>query len=535
MKSRRPRGQILVIFALAVTVLIGFAALVVDIGLKMSTERRFQSVADAASLAGAQELQPLTRTSPVTSTMQTSARTQALTLIRDLLIAGAPAPSCDPTADVVDCDLPGGEFRISIKTPSPSCTDCDPERAVQVKIQEPAHPTTFARLFGQSTWDLQRTSVAGLSFGKSYTIVTLRPPQPLGGSGGFDVRDFRIEGGSDVFVSKGDVGTNSNMEYGGTGSLLHLDSGYTMNYFDPYNGPEWTPPSPADPAGHKLGAMIDDPGYNIPTQPAVAGSIAPEGAGTPCLTAATNLLTAAGSRYAPYIPATTPTTPDMGSITCLLPGYFSMNPIQGALGNDTVILLTDPAQHGLFYFGRGLSIQASLIGGYEPSVPGVAVVVPQGEELNANTGGSGSAPTAIALNAGTKFLNTSGTEAAAAHDFSGASIQTSGPTPIKLSLMVTRDTACTVTFPYPSACNDVSNDTIKISGNSAIYLAGVQFMPTDNVSINSSAATGYVGQIWAWTLKYSGGVTINQEGSSSEGAGVLRIDTSCSPGVACNP
>jgi hypothetical protein len=84
--------------------------------------------------------------------------------------------------------------------------------------------------------------------------------------------------------------------------------------------------------------------------------------------------------------------------------------------------------------------------------------------------------------------------------------------------------------PYPSCPNDGSNDAIKIAGNSDIYLAGVQFMPTDNVSINSSAATGYVGQIWGWTLKYSGGVAINQEGAGSNGPGTLRIDTACSPG-----
>ena len=86
---------------------------------------------------------------------------------------------------------------------------CAPERAVQVTVSEPNFSTTFARVLGQTEWTLGRTSVAGLSFGKSYTIVALRPPQPLGHSSGFDVRDIRIEGNTTVHVINGDVATNA--------------------------------------------------------------------------------------------------------------------------------------------------------------------------------------------------------------------------------------------------------------------------------------------------------------------------------------
>jgi hypothetical protein len=326
------------------------------------------------------------------------------------------------------------------------------------------------------------------------------------------------------------------MEYGGTGSKLYLDTGYNMYYYDPINGPEWTPPSPADPIGKKLGSMILDPGYVIPAAPLTnIGSIATEVAGSPCLTAATSLV-AAGSPYATYLPVSSPTVPDMSKITCLLPGYFPTDPLTSSIQNDAVILLNDPAGHGLYYFGGGLDAQSSLIGGYTGGSPGVALVFPQAQDFNVNTGGAGSAPTAVALNAGAKFGTGAGAEATPALDFSGGAIVTNGPTPNKLTLMVTRDPACTVVIPYPSCPNDGANDTIKIAGNSVLYLAGVQFMPTDNSSINSSAATGYIGQIWAWTLKYSGGVVLNQEGSAAEGAGILRIDTACSPGVvpSCN-
>ena len=46
--KRREEGQILVMFAAVVIVLIGISALVVDIGMKYSFERRYQSIADTA-------------------------------------------------------------------------------------------------------------------------------------------------------------------------------------------------------------------------------------------------------------------------------------------------------------------------------------------------------------------------------------------------------------------------------------------------------------------------------------------------------
>jgi hypothetical protein len=68
-------------------------------------------------------------------------------------------------------------------------------------------------------------------------------------------------------------------------------------------------------------------------------------------------------------------------------------------------------------------------------------------------------------------------------------------------------------------------------------LEGVQYAPTDNIAIGgNSGSTGRVGQIISWTLKYAGGIGINQEGPGSLGNGILRIDAACSaPGEPCNP
>jgi hypothetical protein len=51
--KRRPRGQVLVIFALALLVLLGFAALGIDVGYMYTVRHELQRSADAGALAGA--------------------------------------------------------------------------------------------------------------------------------------------------------------------------------------------------------------------------------------------------------------------------------------------------------------------------------------------------------------------------------------------------------------------------------------------------------------------------------------------------
>ena len=364
MTVRREDGQTLVLFALVLVVLVGISALVVDVGLKYSTERRYQAITDAAALAGAQELKPANRSTSVTDEMRLEARMAALDAIGDELLPGVDL-TCE---DWLSCDLPGGQYTVSIVTPSPVCVDCVPERAVQVTIAEPRHANSFAGVFGQSTWALSRTSVAGLSFGKSYTIVTLRPPQPNGFGGTYDVRDFRLDGGTHVQVFSGDVGTNSNMSYGGSGSLLLLDPGYSMYYYDPYNGPEWYP---ANPPGHQIGTLIEDPGYAIPRAPeARTGQAdATETAGSVCQSAAAELFADPG--YQPYVPVT-PGEPDMtNSIECYKPGVYAST--IGVSNGHLAIL-----EPGLYWLSGGMDVQGSLIGGYTPDSEGVALVFRQG-------------------------------------------------------------------------------------------------------------------------------------------------------------
>ena len=55
-RLRSERGQALVLAALAMVVILGFAALSIDVGYWYSQKREVQKAVDAAALAGAQEL-----------------------------------------------------------------------------------------------------------------------------------------------------------------------------------------------------------------------------------------------------------------------------------------------------------------------------------------------------------------------------------------------------------------------------------------------------------------------------------------------
>lgn len=78
-KFKREDGQVMIIFAFAMVVLIGFAALVIDVGTVQVAKRRMQTAAEAAALAGAQDLP---KTAEAISAANTVAKLNGGSLIR---------------------------------------------------------------------------------------------------------------------------------------------------------------------------------------------------------------------------------------------------------------------------------------------------------------------------------------------------------------------------------------------------------------------------------------------------------------------
>jgi hypothetical protein len=572
------RGQILPLFALFLIVLLGFSALAVDVGGAYAAQRFYRSTADGAALAGAQDLQQ-TGSRAVRDTDRIRARTNAMDhLVRALRITGTLPAECDTSTDqnVPDtCVLPGTTFHVAIKAGRPPtgtpivCQNCDPARSVQVTLRNASYPLTFARALGHEAWNVGVTSVAGLAFGRSYAIVTLRPPKQAGNT--FVVNDIQLNGnGTRVVVHEGDVGTNANMEYSGTGTQVVLSTGYGMYYYDPYNQPRWwmSPPIPPDQIVERLTTLVPDPAYRYPAMSGArnaptyddartsqASSSPPAGLGVE--RADLNPACAAEAAKVDPVVYTFMAGRDLSTVYCYNPGVY-----QSGSGSKNATITISTGQVGIlkpgaYYLKSGLDVGGNgshLVGGYEPGQPGVAIMFDQSGPGNCSSCVfSGNSATTIALNAGSKFpRGTPGVAATAAIDWDNQLVETSGPSsptpPIPLTVLVKKDTGgpggtqgCYIPtsppFIEPTTCDPNKNQTIFVGGGGQLDIDGVMYAPTDNVRVvGSSGGNGTVGQIIAWTVTYSGGTTINQEGPGTQGPGTLRLDGACSaPTAPCSP
>jgi hypothetical protein len=241
------------------------------------------------------------------------------------------------------------------------------------------------------------------------------------------------------------------------------------------------------------------------------------------------------------------------TIYCYNPGiYATGSSDQLKVGTGDLAIL----KPGAYYFKSGLDVSGRIIGGYQPDLKGVALMFDEAGSGNCSSCiFSGNNALTIALNAGARFpaTATTGLPAKAAIDWDGHRVETTGPSaptpPLPLTILVRHDldgpggtTGCYVPVApqpllEPATCQDNRNSTVNIAGNGSIVLEGVQYAPSDNVVIGgNSSSTGRVGQIVAWTLKYSGGISLNQEGPGTQGPGTMRLDAACTaPGTPCSP
>jgi Flp pilus assembly protein TadG len=165
------RGGVLVMVVLFLPVLIGFAALVIDVGHAFQVRRHLQSAADAAALAAAQELP----------------NTANATAVANDYSASAGARNARPY-------LPGVTTTVSFPAPTGS----------KVKVTETATSRVFfAGLFGFDGFDVSASAVASKSSTTTGTPLAVYVHELCGAptgnkgliSGGLNMR---IEGGIHV-------------------------------------------------------------------------------------------------------------------------------------------------------------------------------------------------------------------------------------------------------------------------------------------------------------------------------------------------
>jgi Flp pilus assembly protein TadG len=129
--DRRERGQIIVIFALALVVIIGMVGLVIDGGGAFAQRRSEQSVADVASLAGANAYMNTTGVGTATAAAIAAARASA-------------------TRNGYTHGVNGATVGVTVALKSSGAV-------VRVAITAP-HANTFARVMGMNTWDVSVTA-----------------------------------------------------------------------------------------------------------------------------------------------------------------------------------------------------------------------------------------------------------------------------------------------------------------------------------------------------------------------------------------
>lgn len=541
--GRATRGQALVIVALMFVVLLGFVGLAIDVSSAYAARRFERSVADAAALAGAQDLQTLA-SEAVTPAQQVAAREHALQSVKNQLGASGTGGTCDPNANIVDCVLTPGPYHVSISTPATTClsnpSGCDshPLHSVQVSIHNPGFETAFARLFGSRTWDVGITSVAGLSFATKYAVITLQPPKIKNNQTDANLcQNLVVDGNGTVLnVVTGDIGTNTSAATTNQG-LIRLNNGnyasntYYIEHLDILDtascgvntNPTWSVDAHGNPPGLPIGELINDPSYMYAQLPLSGGNAAPTfqdqddpAAQVPCTDPSVNYPSDELTQQ--FL-----TAPEGGVTTCYRPGIYE-KPF--TVANKNVAYLAP----GAYKFLGGLTVNSVLAGGLVNTATGVVLVFPQSKAFNANNSSA-----VVVLNTGGRACDADGCRASPAVDFTGAPVQT--PQGLVLTVEVERapaPNACFVgTTPSNADCKPQLNTSVKLTAAELVQIAGVIYGPSDNMSITGgSEQEGLVGQIVSWTVMYTGQSILNQSYPGNVGMGVLRLDRACSGGGA---
>jgi hypothetical protein len=329
----------------------------------------------------------------------------------------------------------------------------------------------------------------------------------------------------------GDMGSNTNMVIG-SATVSVPDAGSVVDRYDAYKA--WSGP----PADRQIPQPIQDPMYPIPVPPTDPARIYANAAAAQMTAALCKI--EVGKVQVNYGSLPVPVTAagvDSGMVVCLKPGLYTYR-----IDYSTSVINTIILSPGVYFLDEGLKPgnNVQVVGGYEAGMPGVALVFQPQCQTGSAAGCdfAGNSLDVLALNAGAAY-NPSGTgsSATAAVNWDGTLVQTTSRVPVLMTLIVRKNPACYVAAFDPCNVNVNQYNQLKLPGGSSNFVFGVQYAATDNVFITGgSAGSGFLGQIWAWTVKYSGGTHINLIGAQNTEPGVLRLATACSPGAACtNP
>ncbi|HET9728902.1 MAG TPA: pilus assembly protein TadG-related protein [Acidimicrobiia bacterium] len=183
-RRRDESGIVLVLSVILLVVMLGTAAIVVDLGLANSNRRRMQSGADAAALGAAQDL-------PVVATADVDAKNLAQTNLSDLPIAAG-------WGNVAQCPGP----TLAVVSATTNCISYDGAfMRIRVRVPRQTFNTLFGHILGFNTLGTSTVADAGIvSVGNNGLIPFV--------------------------LFAGFSGTNACLDSGGAGSSCQKPAGY---------------------------------------------------------------------------------------------------------------------------------------------------------------------------------------------------------------------------------------------------------------------------------------------------------------------
>jgi hypothetical protein len=512
---------VLVIVALALTVLLLIAGLVLDYGVWLVQQRAMRNAADAAAQAGVSELTQ----KPITAAKQQNAATHAMDYLNRQLGLGLAAGEIAPAAThaLLDGDgfgsedgIPGysGADHFIIDTPVTADVSCTGQswgdRAITVRVHHSA-PRFMSRLIFDGDQPVNACATAAMdSIG--YAIAVLKPNDGVQPNGPNITMKLA---GQDSFVRicGGDVGINS--IFGG--GPLPPPTSTNQPAFVKFMRPNSSPACDKD-NNNKMRLTVENP--SPPSWSETAKQVRIEGATSDesddlyqapvHLPNYIEIPNWGQSEYALLNDATAPTltldSDDPGLGTCttapagydpVAPGKYNLMRTGGAVGQFAMRWLCP----GVYHFvptngqqGLQLGSNTTLAG------QGVTLAFETGPNHNLDD-------SAVSIASGSSLLLNS---AAAGGTVTPAPWLTGDPRHnVPITIWVKPNTAC---GPFPAlptlSCSPSS--VFDMSGGSGMDVKGVIFGPTDQMFISGNTSHHGAGEIWAWTLDYRGNSQLDQ-------------------------
>lgn len=562
------RGQILVLFSLFLIVLIGFAAVAVDLGSYLKVRRDYQNASDAAALAGAPFL---LGPSPDRLNARKAAWTSLSTQLGITLPTASPLPWDNDTAATSPVVV--GPYSMWVSTPPinsgakyPGAQTSSTDKSIFVWV-EAQNPSYLSRIFGINGSLVDAWATAGL-FPNRFAVITLRQPTQAGPP----QADVNLAGNNvSLTVIGGDVGGNYNMKLNSNNNLvLPGDSQVYLHDYVSCGSSCWgniqinnggTPPPMTLKTALQLPGPIPDPNYPLPTN--VVGAPTTPTASLPY--GYTNSFPSADRRSAAGVvrvgsggdsPANQSVTMVGGVATCdganavrIGPGFYKELTVAGnycvildptythnclSNGNgctDTPTAVPATQMPGVFYFGGTTSGSGINIGNGAMVVgDGVTLVVrPTNGSPDKNVvsiaGGSGS-PAIMDLNNGASPLvstaeksgawtrrgvqpfsrTSSGCLYSATDCWAYTSAYESDATQTGMALYVMRRDQ----IPGLSVASDNNSIIVAVNASAALSWTGITYAPHDNVTLAGQPGHNGVGQLVSWTFTFNGGTDVTQ-------------------------